>query len=194
MKDIHLLAISGSLRTHSSNTETLRALALLAPPQVTVRLFDGLAALPPFNPDQDVEGMVLPEPVRCLRAQIEAADGIVISSPEYAHGVPGSLKNALDWLVSATEVVGKPVALVNPSPRSTHAQVALAETLRTMSMALVSDMPFVVPPSARGMTAGAIAADVELSAPLSDCLDALVVAVGCCRPGPFSTPLTEAGS
>jgi len=99
MNNIHLLAISGSLRAHSSNTETLRALTLLAPPEVTITPFDGLAALPHFNPDHDVEGMALPEAVQSLRAQIEAADGIVISSPEYAHGVPGSLKNALDWSI-----------------------------------------------------------------------------------------------
>jgi len=177
MNNIHLLAISGSLRAHSSNTETLRALTLLAPPEVTITPFDGLAALPHFNPDHDVEGMALPEAVQSLRAQIEAADGIVISSPEYAHGVPGSLKNALDWLVSATEVIGKPVALVNPSPRSTHAQVSLAETLRTMSMALVSEIPFVVPLVNRAVTAGAIADDGDLAAPLSDCIDAMVVAV-----------------
>ncbi len=131
------------------------------------------------------------KPVQSFRAEVEAADGIVISSPEYAHGVPGSLKNALDWLVSVPQVVGKPVALVNASPRSIHAQASLAETLRTMSMALVSEMPFVVPLMERGLTAGAIAADRDLGAPLSDCIDALVVAVGCCRPGPASPPVTD---
>ena len=189
MRDIRLLAISGSLRTHSSNTEVLRALTLLVPPRITVRLFDGLATLPAFNPDHDVEGMLPPEPVQSLRAEIEAADGIVISSPEYAHGVPGSLKNALDWLVSVPQVVGKPVALVNASPRSIHAQASLAETLRTMSMALVSELPFVVPLMQRGLTADAIAADRDLGAPLSDCIDALVVAVGFGRPGPASPPV-----
>jgi NAD(P)H-dependent FMN reductase len=190
MRDIRLLAISGSLRAHSSNTEVLRALALLVPARITVRLFDGLATLPAFNPDHDVEGMMPPEPVQSLRAEIEAADGIVISSPEYAHGVPGSLKNALDWLVSVPQVAGKPVALVNASPRSIHAQASLAETLRTMSMALVAEMPFVVPLTERGLTADAIAADPCLGAPLSDCIDALVVAVGCCPPGPASPPVT----
>jgi chromate reductase, NAD(P)H dehydrogenase (quinone) len=190
MRDIRLLAISGSLRAHSSNTEVLRALTLLVPPRITVTLFDGLATLPAFNPDHDVEGMVPPEPVQSLRAEVEAADAIVISSPEYAHGVPGSLKNALDWLVSVPHVVGKPVALVNASPRSIHAQASLAETLRTMSMALVSELPFVVPLTQRGVTAGAIAADRDLGAPLSDCIDALVVAVGSSRPGVASPPAT----
>lgn len=190
MRDIRLLAISGSLRAHSSNTEVLGALSLLVPPQIAVRLFDGLATLPAFNPDHDAEGMVPPEPVQSFRAEIEAADGIVISSPEYAHGVPGSLKNALDWLVSVPQVVGKPVALVNASPRSVHAQASLAETLRTMSMALVSEMPFVVPLMERGLSAGAIAADRDLGAPLRDCIDALVVAAGSTRPGPAPRSVT----
>ena len=179
MNDIRLLAISGSLRAGSSNTEVLRALALLAAPQVTVRQFEGLATLPAFNPDLDVEGMAAPASVHELRAQVQAADAIVICSPEYAHGVPGSLKNALDWLVSDPHVVFKPVALVNASPRSFHAQASLAETLRTMSMALVSEQPFVVPLTGRGTTAREIAADPALAAPLRDCLDTLVVAVTC---------------
>ena len=191
MNDIHLLAISGSLRAHSSNTETLRALALLAPRRVTVSLYDGLAALPPFNPDLDVEGMTPPEPVRNLRARIDAADAIVICSPEYAHGVPGSLKNALDWLVSAPEVLLKPVALLSASSRSSYAQVSLAETLRTMSMALVAERHFVVPLADRGMDAAAIAADPGLAAPLHDCLDKLVVAAARHRQTLASMPLTD---
>src|SRR4030095_3213606 len=100
MNDVRLLAISGSLRAGSSNTEVLRALTLLAPPRVTIEHYEGLAMLPAFNPDLDAEGMAAPAPVQNLRAQVQTADAIVICSPEYAHGVPGSLKNALDWLVS----------------------------------------------------------------------------------------------
>jgi chromate reductase, NAD(P)H dehydrogenase (quinone) len=73
------------------------------------------------------------------------ADGLLISSPEYAHGVPGVLKNALDWLVSSLEFPGKPVALINTSPRSVYVQASLAETLTTMSASLISDPSFVVP-------------------------------------------------
>ena len=188
MNDIHLLAISGSLRAGSSNTEVLRALTVLAPPQVVVRQFEGLATLPAFNPDLDAEGMAAPASVQELRAQVQAADAVVICSPEYAHGVPGSLKNALDWLVSVPEVVFKPVALVNASPRAFHAQASLAETLRTMSMALVSEQPFVVPMSGRGTTATEIASDPALAAPLSDCLGALVVAVAQYRQTVASLP------
>ena len=175
-KDIRLLAISGSLRHRSSNTEVLRALALLAPPSVTVTQYEGLAALPAFNPDLDDEAMTPPTAVRELRDQLANADAVVICSPEYAHGVPGSLKNALDWMVSVPGVVHMPTALVNVSPRSTHAQLSLAETLRTMSMHLVAEAPYVVPLVDRGMTSMAIASDPALAAPLCACLDALIVA------------------
>src|SRR5439155_26208619 len=94
---MQFLAISGSLRHASSNTQLLRAVALLAPPGLRITQFDGLGALPHFNPDLDTDP---PSPaVRVLRESIAAADGLLISSPEYAHGVPGVLKNVLDWLV-----------------------------------------------------------------------------------------------
>ena len=190
MNEVRLLAISGSVRAHSSNTEVLRALMLLAPPHVTVRPFEGLVTLPAFNPDLDQEGMTPPPPVQELRSQVSNADAIVICSPEYAHGVPGSLKNALDWLVSVPDVVGKPTALVNASPRSVHAQASLAETLRTMSMHLVAETPFVVPLIERGMTALAIASVDALAAPLHECLDALVAAVASHKRKP-SLPLAD---
>lgn len=183
MYDIRMLAISGSLRARSSNTEVLRALMLLAPPHVAVRQFEGLATLPAFNPDLDQEGMTPPPPVQQLRSQVASADAIVICSPEYAHGVPGSLKNALDWLVSTPQVPFKPTALVNVSPRSIHAQASLAETLRTMSMHLVAGTPFQVPLVERGIAATAIASDPGLAAPLRDCLAALLGAVGHYREG-----------
>jgi chromate reductase len=95
---LHILAISGSLRAASSNTAVLQAMAALAPADVTIAMYDRLADLPYFNPDLDREGDTPPASVGDLRAQIGRAEGIVICSPEYAHGVPGVLKNALDWL------------------------------------------------------------------------------------------------
>ena len=97
--------------------------------------YGGLADLPHFDPDEDEEGRTVPPAVADLRSRVIAADGWVISSPEYAHGVPGSLKNALDWLVSCPELPGKPVLLLNASAAGgDFAQAALAETLRTMSL------------------------------------------------------------
>jgi NAD(P)H-dependent FMN reductase len=131
-----VLAICGSLRSTSSNTAIIRAAARVAPPGMEVVLYEGLAALPHFSPDLDVEP--LPGPVRDLRARIAAAAGLLISSPEYAHGMPGALKNALDWLVSALEALGKPVLLLSASPGgAAHAHAQFAEVLRTMNLPLV---------------------------------------------------------
>ena len=74
-----------------------------------------------------------------LRAAVEGTDVLLIASPEYAHGMAGPMKNALDWLVSFEGVVGKPVALVNTSPRARHAYESLREVLRTMSTSLVAE-------------------------------------------------------
>src|SRR5690349_6723642 len=109
-----LLAIAGSLRNTSSTSALVRAAARLAPPGVTVEIYDGLAVLPHFSPDLDVEP--LPASVAALRAAIGASAGLIVVTPEYAHGMPGALKNALDWLVSATEPIDLPVLLVSASP------------------------------------------------------------------------------
>lgn len=172
-----ILAISGSLRARSSNTETLRAAAALAPASVTVTFYGGLAALPHFNPDLDVEGAVLPAPVQEFRAHVAAADALLICSPEYAHGVPGALKNALDWLVSGSEIPFKPIGLLNASPRSIHAQASLAETLRTMSAVVVPEASVVVPLDGRRLDAAAMAALPELAEPIRAALRALLAAV-----------------
>jgi NAD(P)H-dependent FMN reductase len=126
-----ILAICGSLRAQSSNLALLRAAATIA---AEVEIYEGLGDLPHFNPDDDVEGATPPPAVAELRAMLAEADGILISSPEYAHGVPGSLKNALDWLVSDGALVDKPVALINASPvGGEFARDSLLETLRTMN-------------------------------------------------------------
>jgi len=137
---VRVLAISGSLRTRSSNRALLHAAAALLSPGTTWESYEGLAGLPHFNPDDDEDGRPVPTAVAELRARFIAADGWVISSPEYAHGVPGSLKNALDWLVSCPELPGKPVLLLNASAAGgDFAQAALAETLRTMSLQVLED-------------------------------------------------------
>jgi len=172
----NFLAISGSLRAHSSNTEVLRACAILAPASVRIRIFDGLADLPHFNPDLDVEGAVLPASVEAFRAEINTADALLISSPEYAHGVPGTLKNALDWLVSAPGMLWKPVALLNVLSRSTHANASLLETLRTMSTVPIPEAPVELSLTRRKASADEIAAEPKIADRLRVTLDALLLA------------------
>jgi len=172
---MRLLAICGSLRAASSNRSALEAARRLAPAGVEVVLYDSLGSLPHFNPDLDTEqAPSTPPPVAALRRLVGECDGLLISSPEYAHGVAGSLKNALDWLVSCAEFPGKPVALINTAPRATHAQAALAETLRTMSARLVDAACVALPLTGRTLDAAGIAADAELARVLSGALEALV--------------------
>jgi NAD(P)H-dependent FMN reductase len=176
-RPLHILAISGSLRAASSNTTVLQALAALAPAGVTIALYEQLASLPYFNPDLDQEGDTSPTSVAELRAQIGRADGLVICSPEYAHGVPGVLKNALDWLVSSLEFPGKPVALINISPRSTFAQASLAETLTTMSAALIVDPAFTIAlPRERRDVAGMLA-DPDIAQALRAAIGVFIQAI-----------------
>jgi len=130
-----IIAICGSLRARSSNLALLRAAAKIA---AEVQIYDGLATLPHFNPDDDEEGATPPPEVASLRALLASADGILISTPEYAHGLPGSLKNMLDWLVSDGALVDKPVAVLSASPvGGQFAQASLVETLRTMNWRVV---------------------------------------------------------
>jgi chromate reductase len=141
-----VVAISGSLRAQSSNAALLRAVARVAPEGVEVVIYEGLGDLPHFNPDLDAEDSTPPEPVRALRELLIGADAVLISSPEYAHGVPGSFKNMLDWLVSVGELVDKPVALLNASPvGGEYAQNAILETLRTMNWRVVEEASHATP-------------------------------------------------
>jgi len=133
---LHIMAISGSLRGNSSNTILLRAATKLAPEDMAITLYDGIGNLPHFNPD--LTGSE-PQSVIDFRAQLQASDGLLICSPEYAHGVPGVLKNALDWIVASGELVNKPVALLNASARSVYAIASLTETITVMMGQIVTD-------------------------------------------------------
>ncbi|PZV38711.1 NADPH-dependent FMN reductase [Mesorhizobium kowhaii] len=135
---IEILAISGSLRAASTNSALVAALARNAPPGCHVTVYGGLGRLPIFNPDD--EGERTPQEASVLIDAVTQADGVIVSCPEYAHGVPGGLKNALDWLVSRDAAVEKPAMLVHASPRSLFARAALTEVMRTMSFALCEDV------------------------------------------------------
>ncbi|MEE4490337.1 NADPH-dependent FMN reductase [Streptomyces sp. BE230] len=106
-----ILLLSGSLRVGSSNETVLRTAQAVAPEGVRTVMYEGLAALPHFNPDDDAEP--LPEPVAALREAIDAADALLVCTPEYAGTLPGAFKNLLDWTVGGTEICDKPVALVS---------------------------------------------------------------------------------
>ena len=126
---INIAAISGSLKSTSSNTNTLRALAAMAPQDIVIDLIEGLDTLPHFNPETEEEIAS----VNIFRQKIKEADAVVFSTPEYAFGIPGVLKNALDWLVSSGELNTKPVAAISASPLYPGGDKALASLLLTLT-------------------------------------------------------------
>jgi NAD(P)H-dependent FMN reductase len=168
------LAISGSLRAASSNATLLGAAARLAPEGVEIVLDSSLGQLRHFDPDLDGEGAVPPEPVQHFRTRLREADAVLISSPEYIHGVPGSIKNALDWTASSGVLVDKPVALINASATSTHAQISLVETL-TVLMAKVSATR--IPMRSNRLDLDDVLADESIAKALRSVTESLVNAV-----------------
>jgi NAD(P)H-dependent FMN reductase len=158
---MQLLAISGSLRAASTNTTLLKAAIVLAPEGLTLNFYDGLGDLPHFNPDLDKEPA--PAAVADFRNQLRNSAGVIISSPEYAHGVPGVLKNALDWLVASGELYEKPVALFSASPRANYAHASLVETLTVMTAKVVSEACIVVPLLGKNLDESAVVSDPFLS-------------------------------
>lgn len=135
---MRILAISGSLRASSTNTRLVLAIAQLAPSHMQVALYEGLADLPHFSPDLDEDNP--PPAVQTLRQLLREADGVLICTPEYAFGVPGTLKNALDWTVSSGEIWNKPVAAISASPLATGGDKAHASLLLTLK-ALGANVP-----------------------------------------------------
>jgi NAD(P)H-dependent FMN reductase len=180
-----VLCLCGSLRRVSSNAAALRAAQQLAPPTLELLLYDGLAALPPFNPDDEIDP--LPPPVAALREAVGHADALLVACPEYAHGVPGAFKNLLDWLVGSLEFPGKPVLLLNTSARgSHHAQAALAEILDTMSAQLVASQPMTVGLPGAGCSVADVLASTDRCAELTLVLETLAMA----SPSPPAPPST----
>ena len=178
-----ILAISGSLRAASLNSLLLRAVACLAPADISVNLYRGLGNLPLFNPDIEASD---PSTVADLRTQILSADALLIASPEYAHGITGVMKNALDWMVSCEAFVHKPVALLNASPRAVHAQAALRETVTVMSACIVEDASITVPILGSNLTEDEIVLHPTISASLLLALVALRAAVNAASSPPLA--------
>lgn len=141
MEKLKLLGLSGSLRRDSYNSAALEALSELAQSDIDLHI-GRIKDLPLFNPDLDEENIPA---LKELKSKVAEASGLIIASPEYAHGISGPMKNALDWLVSGVEFPYKPIMLINTSPRASHAQAALREVLKTMSGIIVESACVTVP-------------------------------------------------
>lgn len=138
-----ILAISGSARQSSTNTALLKALRAIAPDNMAIDVFEGIGDLPVFSPDR--EGENLPDGVGAFMRLVSRSDGLLISSPEYVRGIPGGLKNAIDWLVSGDQIVGKPIALVHASHRGDDMLSSLRTVLSTISSNFNRDLFFRLP-------------------------------------------------
>lgn len=171
-----VLALSGSTRAGSTNTALLRTAEVIAPAGLVVDRFDRLTRLPHFDPDDDRDP---PHPeVAALRARAGAADAVLICTPEYASGMPGSFKNLLDWTVGGGELLDKPVAWVNASPhpdgaRDTHD--SLARVLGKLGAAVVARACRRIPVRRDLVSADGVIADPAVRADLLEVLQVLAV-------------------
>ena len=161
-----ILTLCGSLRARSVNRALLRVFARLVPAGFVVQPFEHMGRLPHFNPDNDGE-MVAAE-VAELRRAVAGADALVISTPEYTHGLPGSFKNGLDWLVSEPAFAGKPVVILHASLGSTWVLDSLTEVLRTMSARIIAPACVSLPLGSNQLDETAILARADLRRLLLD--------------------------
>jgi chromate reductase len=176
---VRVLAISGSLRRDSHNAALLRAAAERAPAGVELELWDGLKAVPPYDEDDDRD--LAPAAVTALRSAIAGADAVLFATPEYNHSVPGSLKNALDWVsrpLATNPLRYKPLAVIGASTGIFGAVWAQAELQKVLAAlgARVLDRDLAIGQAAERISDGSVR-DRELLAELDDVVDELANAV-----------------
>jgi chromate reductase len=182
---LRVLAFCGSLRRQSRSLALLEAFGHRVPAWATFQVHRGLGALPLFNPDDEAGPSA---EVRRLWTAVDQADALIIASPEYAHGVTGTIKNTLDWLVGHPPFAGKPVAVINPSHRAEHADLALKETLRTMAARLVDGGCLRIPATASELGAAPLAHTLPFSTLIDDVWGALRTALADTSPRDEQAP------
>ena len=131
MQKIKILAIPGSLRKDSSSYALLKVISEMMPQNISFEIYQGIGTLPHFNDAENPDENVID-----FKRKIAEAQGVLICTPEYAFGVPGSLKNALDWTVSSGEFVDKPVSLITASSQGERCHEAMQYILTAISAKL----------------------------------------------------------
>lgn len=171
-----ILAISGSTREKSVNLNLIYAIKELSKDSFEIEIFNEIADLPQFNPDKDID----PAPVKILefRKKLKQADGILICTPEYAMGVPGSLKNAIDWTVSSAEFSKKPVALITASSMGEKAHASLLETLKIIESNITSDTQLLISFAKTKISSDAVITDNETLAQVKKLISSFSKLVG----------------
>jgi chromate reductase, NAD(P)H dehydrogenase (quinone) len=137
---IRILAIPGSLRATSSSNLLLKAFSELLPHDVKVHVSYATASMPPFD-----DSATLPSTVMEFHRTIREADAIVICTPEYAFGIPGALKNALDWTVATGDLYQKPVSVITASSSGEKGHAALLLVLEALSADVIPQANVVIP-------------------------------------------------
>jgi len=174
-----ILTLCGSLREKSFNQSLLDAATGLFPADVGFEPVLGLELLPPFNPDLDQEGDEPPAPVTRLRDQFRRADGILLSTPEYVHGIPGVLKNAIDWLVSSGSFVKKPIVLVSVcAGDGQQVQEMLNHTLTVLEAVVIKQLSFHAGDLKKGLSEAGVLQDQAILDRLSSATELLVSNLG----------------
>jgi chromate reductase len=171
----NILAISGSLRSGSSNHHILKYLGSLAPANISYTIYSGLAQIPPFDPGLDTDDP--PAAVAELRQLLADADGIIICTPEYAFGVPGQLKNMLDWMVSSSLFVDKPVALITASLGGNYAHASLLLTLGALTAKVIDDATLLISFIRSKMAVDGSIADITTKDNLYTAFNAFLMAI-----------------
>lgn len=169
-----ILTLCGILRARSSNRAVLRAYERLAPPTLRFEHFEKIGALPHFNPDFD--GERVPEEVALFRSLVTEAVVVVVSTPEYVHALPGSFKNALDWLVSDPAFAGKRVVILHVFRGSTWALDSLREVLKTMAANIVEAASVSLPLGSNQLDEEAILTRCDIRVLLLQSMEAMVSA------------------
>jgi chromate reductase, NAD(P)H dehydrogenase (quinone) len=175
--DVLILGVAGSLRRGSVNRRSLTAAARLVRAPHVVDRYEHLGSLPHF--DEDLESGPEPPAVADLRSAVDAADAVLIATPEYNGSMPGPLKNALDWTSrphGRGVLIGKPVAVVSASPSRFGAIRAQADARRVLSAigAYVLDRELAVPRAFDAFTDDGQLADLALRTRFEEVLDELV--------------------
>jgi chromate reductase len=179
MSQVQILAIPGSLRAASWNAALLRLAQERAPEGVQVEIWEGLRDVPPFS--EDNEGDSAPATVHEMRDAIASADALLVATPEYNGGVPGQLKNALDWAsrpYGISAVVGKPAGVISASTGSfggRWAQEDIRKALRLSGAAVLGEGLAVGKAAERLVELGE--ADEEIVTGIDDVLAQLTAAV-----------------
>ena len=138
-----ILAISGSTRESSTNHRLINAISEISKEIFDIQLYKGIASLPHFNPDNDQENV--DKEITHFRELLKVSDGVIICTPEYAHGVPGTLKNAIDWTVGTNDFVHKPTLLITASTDGKYGHHALLETLRVIEAENIDELQLLIP-------------------------------------------------